>query len=73
MRFNALKKKNPALKTLLAVGGWTHEEMDSPFSKMVATAAGMKAFTDSSIACLRKFLTGFGLGIPGYEGRISQE
>ena len=55
MRFNALKKKNPALKTLLAVGGWTHEEKDSPFSKMVATAAGMKAFIDSSIARLRKF------------------
>ena len=55
MRFNALKQKNPALKTLLAVGGWTHEEKDSPFSKMVATAANRKAYIDSTIARLRKF------------------
>ena len=38
-RFNALKKKNPELKTLLAVGGWNHENHNSPFSKMVKTAA----------------------------------
>lgn len=38
-RFNALKQKNPNLKTLLAVGGWNHENANSPFSKMVRTAA----------------------------------
>lgn len=36
-RFQSLKKKNPKLKTLLAVGGWSHESSEdcSPFSAMV--------------------------------------
>ena len=37
-KFQALKKKNPKLKTLLAVGGWNHENANSPFSAMVKTA-----------------------------------
>jgi len=41
-RFNALKQKNRELKTLLAVGGWNHENHNSPFSKMVKTAASRK-------------------------------
>ena len=41
-RFNALKKKNPGLITLLAVGGWNHENHNSPFSRMVKTAASRK-------------------------------
>ena len=41
-RFNALKSKNPELRTLLAVGGWNHENFDSPFSKMVKTQATRK-------------------------------
>lgn len=41
-RFNALKNKNPELWTLLAVGGWNHENFDSPFSKMVKTQATRK-------------------------------
>ena len=41
-RFQALKQENPALKTLLAVGGWNHENANSPFSKMVRTAASRK-------------------------------
>ena len=41
-RFNALKTKNRKLKTLLAVGGWNHENANSPFSKMVRTAASRK-------------------------------
>ena len=43
-RFNALKQKNPELRTLLAVGGWNHENANSPFSKMVKTAASRKVF-----------------------------
>merc|ERR1712168_1775301 len=54
-RFNDLKKKNPALKTLLAVGGWNHENANSPFSKMVRTAASRKVFIDSAIEMLRKW------------------
>ena len=37
-----LKKTNPELKTLLAVGGWNHESFSSPFSQMVATEAKRK-------------------------------
>ena len=41
-RFNALKKKNSELRTLLAVGGWNHENNNSPFSKMVKTKVSRK-------------------------------
>ena len=54
-RFNNLKNQNPDLRTLLAVGGWNHENTNSPFSKMVKTAASRKVFIDSSIAMLRKW------------------
>ncbi|XP_032235662.2 chitotriosidase-1 [Nematostella vectensis] len=53
--FNDLKLKNPGLKTLLAVGGWNHENYKSPFSRMVRTAASRKVFIDSSIAMLRQW------------------
>ncbi|CAH3021186.1 unnamed protein product, partial [Porites evermanni] len=46
-RFNALKQKNPTLKTLLAVGGWNHENANSPFSKMV--------FIEHAVSFLRKW------------------
>lgn len=54
-RFNALKDKNSELRTLLAVGGWNHENANSPFSKMVKTEASRKVFIDSSIEMLRKW------------------
>ena len=46
-RINALKNVNPKLKTQIAVGGWTHEEKDSPFSKMVATKEKRAIFIKS--------------------------
>lgn len=50
VRFNGLKKRNPALKTLLAVGGWNHENgLESPFSRMVRKPANRKVFIDSVI------------------------
>ncbi|KAJ7371554.1 hypothetical protein OS493_024896 [Desmophyllum pertusum] len=52
-RFQALKQKNPDLKTLLAVGGWNHENANSPFSKMVKTAATRKTFIDHAVKFLR--------------------
>lgn len=54
-KINALKKINPKLKTQIAVGGWTHEEKDSPFSKMVATKEKRAIFIKSSINALRNF------------------
>ena len=51
-RFNNLKQQNPELKTLLAIGGWNHENgPESPFSRMVRLAASRKVFTDSVIRC----------------------
>lgn len=56
VRFNDLKKKNPELKTLLAVGGWNHENGKvSPFSRMVNTAASRKVFIDSVKSLLRQY------------------
>lgn len=51
-RFNQLKTQNPALKTLLAVGGWTHRS--EPFSAMASSAATRHQFAISTIAYLRK-------------------
>ena len=51
-----LKQKNPDLKTLLAVGGWSHESgAVSPFSRMVSSAGNRKTFIESVIKRLRKF------------------
>ena len=51
-RFNALKQKNPGLRTLLAVGGWNHENANSPFSKMVKTAASRKVLQQFLLFCI---------------------
>ena len=50
-RFNALKQQNPGLRTLLAVGGWNHENHNSPFSKMVRTAVSRKVSMQKIIFC----------------------
>ncbi|XP_057314901.1 oviduct-specific glycoprotein-like [Hydractinia symbiolongicarpus] len=51
-----LKKVNPSLKVLLAVGGWTHEGGSySPFSNMVQLSSTRKTFIANTIAYLRKY------------------
>ncbi len=54
-RFVGLKKKNPKLKTLLSVGGWTHSDppYDWIFSAMAEKPEGRKQFIDSAIKYLR--------------------
>ncbi|XP_047609875.1 chitotriosidase-1 isoform X1 [Phacochoerus africanus] len=51
--FNGLKKMNPKLKTLLAVGGWNFGTQK--FTEMVATANNRHTFVNSAIRFLRKY------------------
>ncbi len=51
--FTDLKMQNPGLKTLLAVGGWTHGS--NGFTEVVASAASRKKFIDHAIGYLRKW------------------
>jgi len=50
-RFTDLKKQNPDLKTMIAVGGWNMGS--APFTRMVATAATRKDFIGDTIKFLR--------------------
>nr|XP_060629027.1 acidic mammalian chitinase-like [Anolis sagrei ordinatus] len=51
--FQALKKSNPNLVTLLAIGGWNFGTQK--FTEMVASAGNRKIFIDSVIEYLHKF------------------
>lgn len=50
-QFNALKQTNPALKTLLAIGGWNMAS--EPFTEMVANDVDIDNFVSTSITFLR--------------------
>ncbi len=54
-RLMALKKKNPHLKTLLSVGGWT---WSTQFSQTAMTASSRKLFAESCVNMATKY--GFG-------------
>lgn len=50
-QFTNLKKKNPKLRTLLAVGGWNHGS--KPFTDMVKSKESRRYFIDHAIQYLR--------------------
>ncbi|GFU30430.1 chitotriosidase-1 [Nephila pilipes] len=52
-RFTGLKKKNPNLKTLLAIGGWN--EGSSKYSRMAKNPSSRKTFVDSCVTYLQRF------------------
>ncbi|XP_010588526.1 chitotriosidase-1 [Loxodonta africana] len=51
--FNGMKKMNPKLKTLLAIGGWSFGTQK--FTNMVATANNRQTFINSVVKFLRKY------------------
>ncbi|XP_005375306.1 PREDICTED: chitotriosidase-1 isoform X1 [Chinchilla lanigera] len=51
--FNGLKKMNPKLRTLLAIGGWSFGTRK--FTDMVATANSQQIFINSAIKFLRTY------------------
>ncbi|XP_050554437.1 acidic mammalian chitinase-like [Spodoptera frugiperda] len=51
-KFNALKKKNPSLKTLLAVGGWN--EGSAKYSKMAGNPTLRNNFITSALNMIKK-------------------
>ena len=51
-RTTALKKQNPSLKIILALGGWNAKSTD--FTKIAATDATMNEFNVKALAFLRE-------------------
>ncbi|KAK2597436.1 hypothetical protein QQS21_005984 [Conoideocrella luteorostrata] len=54
--FTSLKKKNPGLKTIIAVGGWTHNDpgpLQKVFSNMVSTKENRSRFIKNLLSFLR--------------------
>ena len=52
-RFNNLRARNPALKTLVAIGGW--EEGSAKYSKMAADPKARARFVKNVVAFVKKY------------------
>ncbi|WP_233165715.1 glycoside hydrolase family 18 protein [Pedobacter sp. ASV12] len=72
-RLNTLKQKNPALKILISIGGWSWSEN---FSNAVLTDSLRKGFATSAVDIIRKYrLDGVDIdweypGMPGEQGNV---
>ncbi|KAJ1326789.1 chitinase [Microdochium nivale] len=58
LQFTNLTRKNPGLKTIIAIGGWTHNDpgpLQKVFSNMVSTKETRALFIKNLLAFLRKF------------------
>ena len=56
--FVALKTKNPALKTMIAIGGWndSHDpNAPSKYSQLVASSANINTFVSSVVTFLQQY------------------
>jgi len=56
--FTAIKKRNPDLKTVIAVGGWTHNDpgpFQTVFSDMVSTKANRDLFIGNLFGFMRRY------------------
>jgi chitinase len=58
MEFQKIKQANPGLKTMIAVGGWTHNDpgpLQKRFSDLAADPSARKAFAITAVNFLRNF------------------
>ena len=53
-KFVALKIRNPAIKTMIAIGGWTDSESDK-YSQLVADSTKIATFVDSVVRFLQLY------------------
>ena len=54
-RVNALKQKDPPLRTSLSFGGWTFSTETPYFGLMISTAQNRSTFIASAIVFVRKY------------------
>ncbi|EEY23441.1 chitotriosidase-1 [Verticillium alfalfae VaMs.102] len=73
--FTDLKKDNPSLKMIIAIGGWTHNDpgpLQKVFSDMVSTKKNRSTFIENLMAFLRQYAfdgVDFDWEYPGAEDR----
>ena len=56
--FNSVKQRHPGIKTMIAVGGWTHNDpgpMQKRFSQMAGSKTNRQTFAKSVVKFLRTY------------------
>ncbi len=56
--FNSVKQRHPGIKTMIAVGGWTHNDpgpMQKRFSEMAGSKTNRQTFAKSVVQFLRTY------------------